>query len=123
LRRFLTSSTGSCHFERCGQSLDRELDALESWYLTLGHALVNAREVAPPRIRDADGGARLLACVREAARRRDRATVNAALVLLWASQHLDNLWHLEARPGKRANAVRAASEAGESLRKLRILVP
>jgi uncharacterized membrane protein YccC len=113
---------GDTRLERCGQNLDRELDALESWYLTLGHALVNAREVPPPHIRDADGGARLLACVREAARGGDRATVNAALVLLWASQHLDNLWQLEARLGERANAVRAASEDGESLRKLRILV-
>jgi hypothetical protein len=31
--------------------------------------------------------------------------VKAALVLLWASQHLDNLWRLEAHLEARANAV------------------
>jgi len=82
---------------------------------------VNARPVPPPHIRDAEGSSRLLECVREAARGRDEATVKAALVLLWASQHLDNLWRLEAHLGKRANAARAASADVGALRKLRIL--
>ena len=43
------------------------------------------------------------------------------LVLLWASQHLDNLWRLEAHLGERANAARAASTDTGALRKLRIL--
>ena len=43
----------------------------------------------------------------------DKATVNAALVLLWASQHLDNLWRLEAHLAERANASRAAATAAE----------
>jgi uncharacterized membrane protein YccC len=93
--------------ERCGQNLDGELSALRSWYATLGDALVNACAVPPPHTRDAEGASRLLACVREAARGRDKATVNAALVLLWSSQHLENLWRLEAHIGERANAVRA----------------
>jgi hypothetical protein len=38
-------------------------------------------------------------------RGRDKTTVKAALVLLWASQHLDNLWRLEAHLEARANAV------------------
>jgi uncharacterized membrane protein YccC len=92
--------------ERCGENLDRELHALQSWYVTLGYALVNRRPVPPPHIRDAEGRSRLLACVRDAARGRDKATVKAALVLLWASQHLDNLWRLEAHLGERANGVR-----------------
>jgi uncharacterized membrane protein YccC len=107
--------------ERCGQNLDRELHALQSWYVTLGYALVNGRPVPPPHIRDAEGGDRLLACVREAARGRDKATVDAALVLLWASQHLENLWHLEAHLGEHANAARATAVEGGALRKLRIL--
>jgi hypothetical protein len=37
--------------------------------------------------------------------------MNAALVLLWSSQHLDNLWRLEARLGARANAARATATA------------
>jgi hypothetical protein len=69
---------------------------------------VNARAVSPPHIRDAEGSSRLLACVRDAARGRDKATINAALVLLWASQHLENLWRLEAHLGNRANSARAS---------------
>jgi uncharacterized membrane protein YccC len=103
---------GDARLERCGQNLDRELQALQSWYVTLGSAIVNGRSVPPPHIRDAEGGRRLLACVREAARGRDQATVDAALVLLWASQHVDNLRRLEAHLGKRANATRAASKDG-----------
>jgi hypothetical protein len=68
---------------------------------------VNDRAIPPPHIRDADGRSRLLACVRDAARSRDTATVHAALVLLWASQHLDNLWRLEGHLGERSRAARA----------------
>jgi hypothetical protein len=49
--------------------------------------------------------------VREAARGRDKATVKAALVLLWAGRHLDNLWRLEAYLVEHANAVRTTSTA------------
>jgi uncharacterized membrane protein YccC len=101
-------ANGKTQLERCGENLDRELHALQSWYVTLGYALVNNRPVPPPHIRDAEGGSRLLACVRHAARGGDEATVKAALVLLWASQHLDNLWRLEAHLGERANSARAA---------------
>jgi uncharacterized membrane protein YccC len=113
---------GDPRLERCGQNLDRELNALESWYVTLGYALVNDDQAPSPHIRDAEGASRLLACVRNAARDRDKATVNAALVLLWASQHLDNLWRLEDHLGKRANATRTEPEDGGALHKLRVLV-
>jgi hypothetical protein len=112
---------GKTRLERCGQNLDRELHALQSWYVALGYALVNGRAEAPPHIRDAEGSSRLLACVRDAARGRDKETVDAALVLLWTSQHLDNLWRLEAHVGERANAARAASTDATMLQKLRIL--
>jgi uncharacterized membrane protein YccC len=107
--------------EQCGRNLDRELHALHSWYLMLGEALVDGRPAPPPHIRDPAGGSRLLACVRDAARDRDKATVNAALVLLWTTQHLDNLWRLEARLGARANTARPAPADGGTLRKLRVL--
>jgi hypothetical protein len=81
---------------------------------------VNGRPVPPPHIRDAEGRRRLIACVRDAARSREDATVMAALILLWSSQHLDNLWRLEAHLGERANAARAASTDAAGLRKLRI---
>jgi uncharacterized membrane protein YccC len=108
--------------EQCGHNLDPELLAFESWYVTLGYALVNGRPVQPPHVRDLEGGSRLLACVRSAAGSRDKATLDAALVLLWASQFLDDLWRLEAHLGKRANAARAAPVGGGALEKLRNLV-
>jgi uncharacterized membrane protein YccC len=120
LRSLASMADGKARLERCGENLDRELHALQSWYVALGYALVNDRPVPPPHIRDAEGSSRLLACVRDAARGRDQATVKAALVLLWASQHLDNLWRLEAHLSERANAARAAPSA-QALRKLGIL--
>jgi hypothetical protein len=96
---------GDTRLERCGENLDREIHALQAWYVALGYALVNGRPVPPPHIRDAEGRSRLLACVRDAARGRDKPTVNAALVLLWASQHLDNLWRLESHLGERARSA------------------
>jgi uncharacterized membrane protein YccC len=97
---------GKTRLERCGANLDLELHALRSWYVTLGYALVNNRPVPPPHIRDSAGSSRLLACVRDAARDRDKETVKAALILLWASQHLDNLWRLEAHLGERGAVSR-----------------
>ena len=113
---------GETRLERCGENLDPELHALQSWYVALGYALVNDRPVPPPHIRDAEGASRLLACVQAATRGRDEPTVRAALVLLWASQHLENLWRLEAHLGERANAARATSPDGGALRRLRALV-
>jgi uncharacterized membrane protein YccC len=106
---------------RCGENLDRELHALQSWYVALGYALVNDRPAPPPHIRDAEGLDQLLACVRDAARGRDEATVRAALVLLWARQHLDNLWRLEAHLSERALAARATARNAVGLRTLRSL--
>jgi hypothetical protein len=105
----------------CSANLDREMHALQTWYVALGYALVNDRPVPPPHIRDIEGRSRLLACVREAASGRDKPTVHAALVLLWASQHLDNLWRLEAHLGERALTARAASTNAGGLRALRLL--
>jgi uncharacterized membrane protein YccC len=98
---------GETRLEQCGEQLDLELHALQSWYVTLGYALVNDRPVPPPHIRDSEGASRLLACVRDAVRDREKETVKAGLVLLWASQHLDNLWRLEAHLGQRAIEGRA----------------
>jgi uncharacterized membrane protein YccC len=113
---------GDMRLERCGQNLDRELHALQSWYVTFGTALMNGCPAPPPHTRDAKGASGLLLCVRDAARGRDKATVNAALALLWTSQHLDHLWHLEVHLDERANAVRAAALDDGALRRLRKLV-
>jgi hypothetical protein len=49
--------------------------------------------------------------VRAAASGRDKPTVDAALFLLWSSQHLENLWRLEAHLAERVNAARATATA------------
>ena len=110
LRR-MTSST--VHLERCGRNLDRELHALQSWYLSLGYSLVNVRPVPPPHLRDSEGRGLLLECIRNAVRTGDKETTKAAIALLWAAQHLDALWRLELRIGERVNTARAqAAEEG-----------
>jgi uncharacterized membrane protein YccC len=106
---------------RCGDNLYRELQALQSWYVTLGYALVNNRAVPPPHPRDSEGISRFLTCVRESARRGDKAAVDAAIVLLLASQHLDNLWRLESHLAARANAARADSADKRAVQMLRLL--
>lgn len=99
--------------EQCARNLDGELQAFHRWYTSLGGALADRRRVPPPHVRDTDGAGRLLTCVRDAARDRDKATVDAALVLLWSSQHLDNLRRLEAHLAERANAAQAAAASPE----------
>jgi hypothetical protein len=100
---------GGALLARCGENLDGELHALQSWYVTLGYAIANRQPAPPPHIRDLAGRRRLYACVREAARGTDKATLHAMLVLLSASQHLDDLWRLEAHLGERADVARADS--------------
>jgi len=114
-------TNGDARLERCGTNLDAELHALQSWYVSLGYALVNRRPVPPPHIRDADGRRRLLACVRDAAHGGDKATVHSALVLLWTTQHLDNLWRLESHLGESAASAREEAPAEGALRTLRRL--
>jgi uncharacterized membrane protein YccC len=87
---------------RCGENLDGEVNALRAWYVTLGDSFLHAGPVPPPHVRDADGKGRLLDCVREAVAGVDETKRRPALVLLWASQHLDNLWRLEAYLGRHA---------------------
>jgi hypothetical protein len=90
----------------CGSSLDAEVHALRSWYVTLGDALLHATAVPPPHLRDLEGRRRLLECVRDAVASGDEAKLRPALGLLWASQHLDLLWQLEQHLGRHAAAAR-----------------
>ena len=94
---------GDSRLERCGENLDDEVHALRSWYVTLGDSVVHASAVPRPHIPDAEGRRRLLACVREAAAGGDETKLRPALVLLWTSQHLDNLWRLESHLGRHAS--------------------
>jgi uncharacterized membrane protein YccC len=98
---------GDAKLVQCGANLDAEVDAMRSWYLVLGEALVHGATLpAAPHLRDADGRRRLLECVRHALTSGDKATMRPALDLIWASQHLDALWQLEEHLGR--HAVRAA---------------
>ena len=111
----------SASLERCGRNLDRELHALQSWYLSLGYALVNVRSVPPPHIRDPEGRRLLLECVREGVRTGDKATTKGAVVLLWTTQHLDAIWRLESRIAERVNTARSEPTRAGILGRLRVL--
>ncbi len=95
---------------QCGSNLERELHALQSWYVALGYAIVNARPVPPPTHPGRRRPRRLIACVRQAAASPDPATAQEAAVLLWTSQHLDNLWRLEAQLAERAVLARETAQ-------------
>jgi len=112
---------GDTRFDGCGQNLNRELQALQTWYSAFGFALMNGGAVPPPHIHDGEGSRQLLSCVRDAAPDRGKATINAGVALLVAAQHLENLSRLETLLNERANAIRSAPEDGGVLRKLRVL--
>ena len=98
------------HPDSCAHHLDRELHALRAWYVTLGHALIQRQPIPPPHIRDSEGHARLIRCILDRIRDGEPDAARAAIFLLWASQHVDNLWRLEARLGQpRLSPGRATS--------------
>jgi uncharacterized membrane protein YccC len=96
---------------RCGANLDDEIYALRSWYVTLGDSFLHSTAIPPPHIRDTQGRTRLLECVRAAMSGGDTGNARSALVLLWANQHLDNLWRLESHLGRSA-AIATAPTSG-----------
>jgi hypothetical protein len=95
---------GDGSLARCRANLDDELHALHSWFIAFGDSLVHGTAAPPQHIRDTPGRRRLLECVREAVASGDETKLHPALVLLWASQHLDNLWRLESHLGRGAFA-------------------
>ena len=74
--------------------------ALRAWYVTLGDSVVNGTAVPPPEHRDPAARKRLLHCTRVAISGGEPATARNALLVLWASEHLDMLWRLEERLGR-----------------------
>jgi hypothetical protein len=96
------ATTGHKSLEECGGNLDREVDALRSWYVQLGDALVHGAAIPPPHVRDVDGRTRVLECVRIAIAEREKAKIEGAVALLWASRYLDGLWRLESHLGQHA---------------------
>jgi uncharacterized membrane protein YccC len=112
---------GDARLDGCGDNLDRELQALRTWYSAFGFALMSGGALPPPQTHDDQDARQLLSCVRDAAQGRGDATVKAGVALLLASQHLENLSRLETLLSERANAIRTASEDGGALRGLRVL--
>jgi len=110
-------ANGNAQLDGCGRNLDRELGALQTWYSAFGFALMSGGALPPPHIHDEEDARQLLSCVRDAG----QATANAALALLVAGQHLDNLAHLETLLSDRANAIRTASQDTGALGRLRVL--
>jgi uncharacterized membrane protein YccC len=105
---------GAALGEACARSLDRELEAVHSWYTSLGDAIADGRAPPPQHDPDTRGRRRALECARQAVTEDDGASVGPALSLLWASQHLDNLWRLEAHlaePAAEAATSPSASRA------------
>jgi uncharacterized membrane protein YccC len=99
-------TNGNAGLSRCGANLDGEVHALRTWFIALGDSLVHDTPAPPPHIRDTEGRRRLLECVRDAVASGDKATQLPALVLLWTSAHLDNLWRLESHLGRVQAGVR-----------------
>jgi uncharacterized membrane protein YccC len=96
---------GSALEPECAHALDRDLEAIRSWYRRLGEAIADGRAPPSPDEHHDPGRARVLECVRRAVAAGDEARIKAALGLLWASQHLDNLWRLEAHLAQPAAEV------------------
>jgi hypothetical protein len=84
----------------CAENLEQNVLALRAWYVTLGDSLVNGTAVPPPEQRDPAARKRLLHCTRQAMSRGQPAVARNALLVLWASEHLDMLWRLEERLGR-----------------------
>jgi len=105
-------TNGDARLTRCGENLDAEAHAVHSWYVALGDALVHDRTVPPSHIRDVDASRRLLECVHEAVAGGDKRKIRPALVLLWASQHVDNLWRLESHLGRHVSGPPAERPSG-----------
>ena len=106
--------TDDTRLTRCGANLDGEIYAVRAWYVTLGDSFVHSTAIPPPHIRDAQGRAQLLECVRAAVSSGDGANARSALVLLWANQHLDALWRLESHLGKLAEQAARPAEAEQA---------
>jgi uncharacterized membrane protein YccC len=102
---------GPVRLDHCGAHIEDELNTLHAWYVAFGDALVNQRAVPPPHLRDRDGRRELFECVRAAVRSGDKPSKQAALILILAVQHLENLRRLEAHLGERANAARQTARS------------
>jgi uncharacterized membrane protein YccC len=80
--------------DRCVTGLAAEARAVRSWYVSFGDALVERAAIEPPDLRDGGRESDVVTCVRRALAAGNGPTVESALNLLWAVQHLDSLRQL-----------------------------
>jgi hypothetical protein len=102
---------GEGRLDGCGRNLESELQALQTWYMAFGFALITGDALPPAHPPDGQDARQLLSCVRDAARDRGNGTVNAGVALLLASQHLENLSRLETLLSDRADAIRSGDSS------------
>jgi len=109
-------SDGVTTLQTCGAHLETELNAFHTWYVSLAYELVNRRPIGAPHQRDGVGRRALIVCARAALR--DPATRHAALSLLWAVEHLENLHRLESHIATRVQATQANARERSPLPRL-----
>ncbi len=95
-----------------GEDLDRQVQAVRSWYVTLGDSLAHGTSVPPPQPVSLQDHGRLLDYLRNSSTSDDAADLNEALLMLWASQHLDMLRRMESYLGEQAVAVSSLLPGG-----------
>jgi uncharacterized membrane protein YccC len=96
----------------CTGALDRQAASVRSWFLALSQAIASG--AAFPAAQPADPAARsaLLSRVGQSAASGDAGGLRAALLTLWASEHLDILVRQEDRLSEQAAVASAVLPAG-----------
>ena len=95
-----------------GEDLDGQVQAVRSWYVTLGDSLVHGTSVPPPQPVSLHDDRQLLGYLRNSSASGDAADLREALLMFWASQHLDMLRRLEAYLGEQAVVAAALLPGG-----------
>jgi uncharacterized membrane protein YccC len=93
----------------CAERLDQDVLKLRAWYVTLGDSIVNRTALPPPERREQVARSGMLQCTRQAIGSGQPTVARNALLMLWASEHLDMLWRLEARLGRTRDTDEAAA--------------
>ncbi|HEX4622931.1 MAG TPA: FUSC family protein [Solirubrobacteraceae bacterium] len=80
-----------------GERLSSDAEGVHQWYCRLATALVDGDDPPPVGAPNATGRRHLAMRVGRAAAGGSHEEIHGAVMLLWASEHLDNLAHLEER--------------------------
>jgi uncharacterized membrane protein YccC len=109
LSTLTAAPAGAPRLDTCAAALGADVDALRSWYLSLAAVLAGRTAISPGRPGDEPDGAEVVRCVSRAFAAGDERVVGAALNLLWASQHLDNLRQLGVQLARATTELSRAS--------------